>query len=323
MKKVDVSIIIPTKNNIDTIRKCLMSIKELETKYSHELIVVDGHSEDGTVEVAKKYGAKVIFETTGTRAGACNIGIKASKGKFIFFTDSDCVVPKDWISELMPFFKDKKLGAVGGPNLTPKDDTPLAREAGAVIASFFGTAGAEYGRGAGGQVKEVLYNPGCNVAYRKKAIVEAGCFDDNLITAEDVDLDFRIKSAGYLLKYTPDVSVLHYRRSTYRRFFKQAKTYAIGKLQIWKKGVKHLNIFHILPPTFFLITLTSFLLAISAPLFRSILFLLLIVAILYIVFASLKISISIKSANFLRIAFLLVLGYTGFSIGFFKGLLNN
>jgi cellulose synthase/poly-beta-1,6-N-acetylglucosamine synthase-like glycosyltransferase len=322
MAKVDISIVIPTMNNIETIEKCLKSVKELKTKYRYEVIVVDGHSTDGTIDVAKKYKAKILFESIGTRAGACNIGIEAAKGEFIFFTDSDCVVPKNWIDGLMKFFKDKKLGGIGGPNLTPKDDTPIARDAGAIISSFFGTAGAEYGRGAGGEVKEVFYNPGCNVAYRKKAIVEAGLFDDKLLTAEDVDLDFRVKSAGYTLKYAPDISVLHYRRSTYKRFFKQSRNYAIGKLQIWRKGVKHLNVFHLLPPLFFLAFFVSIALAFTFPIFKLIPFALAALAIAYLLAVGLNISRRTGFSQLPRVLVLLVLGYTGFAIGFIKGLLS-
>lgn len=61
-----VSIVIPTKNNADTIEKCLASIRNLDCPCELEVIIVDGNSTDGTVEIAKKYGCKIIFENKGT-----------------------------------------------------------------------------------------------------------------------------------------------------------------------------------------------------------------------------------------------------------------
>ena len=57
----EVSIIIPTKNNGDILEKCLASIENLDyPKDGEEIIIVDGHSTDGTVEIAKKYEIKTI-----------------------------------------------------------------------------------------------------------------------------------------------------------------------------------------------------------------------------------------------------------------------
>ncbi len=101
MKK-EVSVIIPTKNNGDILEKCLSSIKNLDyPKDKIEVIIVDGHSKDATVEIAKKYGCRILYEDIGTRGGACNVGVRNAEGKFIAFTDADCVVPKDWLTNLI------------------------------------------------------------------------------------------------------------------------------------------------------------------------------------------------------------------------------
>ena len=76
-----VSIIIPTKNNGDILDKCLASIQNLDCpKDKYEVIIVDGHSTDNTVEIAKKYECKVVYENTGTIGGARNIGAKIAEG---------------------------------------------------------------------------------------------------------------------------------------------------------------------------------------------------------------------------------------------------
>ena len=74
-----VSVIIPTYNSAKTLWICLGSI-ENQTYDDLEVIVVDNFSKDGTVEIAKSYGAKVI-ELRGERAKAKNVGLRFSKGE--------------------------------------------------------------------------------------------------------------------------------------------------------------------------------------------------------------------------------------------------
>jgi len=67
MSKNLISVVIPTLNEEENIGKVINEVKsELERYgYKYEIIVVDGYSTDGTVEIAKKHGAKVIFDSMG------------------------------------------------------------------------------------------------------------------------------------------------------------------------------------------------------------------------------------------------------------------
>lgn len=266
-----VSIIIPTKNNGDIIEKCLVSIKQTLEKFdqnaSHldyskeeiEVIIVDGHSIDNTVEIARKYGCKIVYENIGTRGGACNVGMRNANGEFIAFTDADCIVHTDWLKNLIRQFDNEKIASVGGPNITPEDDTEFAKCVG-VVLSFLSKTGSRYGLDAD-EVIETFHNSGCNVAYRKKAIEAAGWFNEKLITCEDEELDCRIKEKEYKILYTPDAKVYHYRRPTWKRFYRQAYKYAVGRMQAIKLHWKMGKWYHYTPPA--LISLIAILFALS------------------------------------------------------------
>lgn len=242
---VEVSIVIPTKNNEDIIDKCLSSIQNIDyPKDKMEVIIVDGHSSDNTVEIAEKFGARIIYENVGTRGGACNIGVRSAKGEFIAFTDADCVVPKDWLKNLIKHFDREDIASVGGPNVTPEDDTELAKCIGGVL-SFLSKPGSRYGLDVD-KVVETFHNSGCNAVYRKKAI-EAGWFNEKLITCEDEELDYRILEKGYRILYTPDAKVNHYRRPTWKSFAKQAYRYAVGRMQAIKLHRKMGKWYHYTP----------------------------------------------------------------------------
>ncbi|MEM5773336.1 MAG: glycosyltransferase family 2 protein [Candidatus Aenigmatarchaeota archaeon] len=91
MKKIKVSIIIPTLNEEENIPLILKEIKKFFSQrrdYSYEIIVVDGYSQDKTVEVAKRFGCKIVYDDSG-KGSAILKGMKASKGEIIITMDAD------------------------------------------------------------------------------------------------------------------------------------------------------------------------------------------------------------------------------------------
>ncbi len=246
MKDLFISIIVPTRNEEKNLPRLFQSLRQLNyPKDKLELIIVDGGSTDQTVTLAKNFGAKVLSNTRKIRGAGCKIGVAKAKGQLVAFTDADCVVPKNWLKDLLPFFNQKEVASVGGPNVTPKDDTPFAKAAGEVV-TLLTRPGSRYGY-QGHQVTEIYHNPGCNVLYLKKAILKVGNFNPRLLTCEDEELDFRLLQAGYRLLFTPQVVVDHYRRPTYKKIFIQAYRFAIGRVQAGKLHPQMFKWFHFLP----------------------------------------------------------------------------
>lgn len=89
-----VSITIATYNSEKTLEKCLNSVKN-QTYKNIEIIVMDSYSKDKTLEIAKSFGAKVVFAPT--LASARKAGADASSGDYIFILDSDQIIDPDVI----------------------------------------------------------------------------------------------------------------------------------------------------------------------------------------------------------------------------------
>lgn len=241
-----ISIVIPTKNNGDIIERCLLSIREQNYLADDiEIIVIDGHSQDNTVDIAKKYGCTIRYEEHGTISYARNLGIKEARGHIIAFTDADCVADPEWIKEAVKLLSNPTVAAVGGPNVTPDNDSAFARNVGAVL-SFLSRAGARYGY-EGQEVKEIYHNPTCNVFYQKKVLFEVGGFNHNLVTVDDEELDYRIRKQGYKILYTPFSKVYHYRRPSWKKFVKMAYNYGLGRMQAIKLHPDMGKGFHYIP----------------------------------------------------------------------------
>lgn len=127
-----VSVVIPTLNNAKTLEKCLSSIRANDSKYDFEIIVVDARSDDGTLEIAGKYVDKLLVGAPNIINR--NIGVKNAKGEIICFTDSDCVVPRDWIDKLVDGLlrlngKNSRVTGVGGGNISPRTTISIKRRA--------------------------------------------------------------------------------------------------------------------------------------------------------------------------------------------------
>ncbi len=88
--------------------------------------------------------------------------------------------------------------------------------------------------------------PGCNAFYRSDAFRAVGLFDENLVTAEDVELHRRVREMGMRLKTSPQLFVWHDKRPTPRGLFRQMRRFAEGRVQLSRKVPDTLRPLHLL-----------------------------------------------------------------------------
>ena len=111
------SVVIATKNSGATIEKCLSSLMAYYAKgYIDEILVVDAHSTDRTLEIIKKFPVKLLSYTGKSSVWtyyARDIGWRETRGEFVLFTDSDTHLGENFFPAICEFFKDSKIGIVG------------------------------------------------------------------------------------------------------------------------------------------------------------------------------------------------------------------
>lgn len=226
-----ISIIIPVKNGEKTIKKCLDSLKNLNYT-NNEIIVVDDNSSDGTRQILTSYPGIQVIETSGIGSSGCrNLGIKLSKGEYLTFTDSDCIVHPQWLNELLKGFASVEIVSVGGDQQLPEDET----EFGKIVQEFLKTVGfvADYVKKDTERI-ETNHNPTCNVMYKREIFDRVGGFLEGLWPGEDVELDYRIKKLGKLM-YNPGAIVYHYRPDKPGKFCKMMECYGYAQGFLMKK----------------------------------------------------------------------------------------
>lgn len=121
---MEFSVIIPTKNRFDDLKRTLEGLRD-QTEKDFELIVVDNGCTDGSADLARGFGAKVVTFEKESGPGWFNFGWRNSKGDIVIFLNDDVEVPSNWFSSYKEIFtKDETLlssAIVGGPAILPKE----------------------------------------------------------------------------------------------------------------------------------------------------------------------------------------------------------
>lgn len=256
-----VSVVIPVYNDRENLKECLNSLFNTEHK-NFDVVVVDDGSRDNPASVAKKFPCKITrLDKDMGQAYARNIGVKESIGDIILFTDSDCLVMKDWVKrfsvELIRAHKESEdIVAVCG-RLESGD-------------SFFekcnAYAGYAYIQGGGRKFMDYL-NTAC-VAIYKEVFWKVGGFSEDMRTSEDPDLALKLVEHGYKVVFEPSISVFHnHGIRTFKDFILKHKEW--GSRLGLKLVLKHKERFRILLPLL-LNPFTHFFLIIPAAFFTTI-----------------------------------------------------
>jgi len=111
------SIVIPAYNEEKYLPRCLESLRAQNyPAKDFEIVVVDNASTDATANIARRFGARVVYEPVKGIARARQRGFEAARGEIIANTDADTVVPNNWLSRIARHFgRDPHLGGVYGP----------------------------------------------------------------------------------------------------------------------------------------------------------------------------------------------------------------
>jgi GT2 family glycosyltransferase len=200
-----VSVVIPCFKRKEWLQEQIALIRAQDYPADRfEIIMVDNGSRDGTFEWLQEEATKgpvrltCIENTTQFRSpegGSRNLGLTLARGEIVGFTDSDCLVEPNWISNAVRHFS-TGIGIVCGRTVAPEDkDTGLLSRIKVV--------------------DEETYFDTCNIFYRKEAIDKVGGFARDVPNygfhpaGEDTDLGLRVKQAGYRSYFADDVVVAH------------------------------------------------------------------------------------------------------------------
>jgi glycosyltransferase involved in cell wall biosynthesis len=226
-----VSVVVCSYNGARTLHDCLASLEKISYP-DYEVIFVDDGSRDHSQEIVKGFpGVRNIRQDNMGLSVARNVGIHASTGEIVAFTDSDCMADPDWLYFLVHALQSGDFAAVGGPNISPPATNWVQATVGVAPGSPSHVLLTD---------NEAEHVPGCNMAYYKWALDEIGGFDPEYRKAgDDVDVCWRIMQLGYRIGFSPSAIVWHYRRFTVATYFSQQRGYGEAEALLRYKHMQY------------------------------------------------------------------------------------
>jgi glycosyltransferase involved in cell wall biosynthesis len=210
---VKVSLVATVKDAAPHVGEFLVSVAG-QTRAPDEVIVVDGGSTDGTVELLRAEPGITLIEEPGANiARGRNVAVRAAAHDAIAVSDADCVLEPEWLERLIEPLE-------RGADVSMGTYRPLAR-------SFFEECAAAVSIKDPEEVREDTFMPSArSVAFRREAFELAGGYPERLALGEDMYLNHRWRDLGFRMDLVRDAVVARRPRSDLASYWRQFRGYA-------------------------------------------------------------------------------------------------
>lgn len=277
-----VSVVVCTYNRRDDLRHCLDHLMK-QTYKDFEILVVDGGSTDGTIQLIQNYSVKLIRQHEKGIVHAYNLGWKNARGEIVAYIDDDAIADENWLLNVVSTFeKSNKIGGVTGPVIIPEAcrshrdliaflekrrnflGSSIAigiykavilegkhHEINRILESGAFSLGSSMAYSASLQ-KEVPvdYLSGSNMSFRRELLELTGGFDKYYsgVRAEcsEPDLHFKIRKLGNTLLFNAKAVVWHFPGPISSRAHSHAQSSARNFVYFYLKHFRPLTINKIL-----------------------------------------------------------------------------
>ena len=216
-----VSILIPTKDHLTDIHRCVESILEKTTYPNYEIILIDNGSGEESIKEyyrdLKKRGVEILYlDIPFNYPKLNNFGAEHAAGEYLLLLNNDTeVITPGWIEEMLMFAQRSDVGIVGAKLYYPDDTVQHA----GVIIGLGGTAGHHYSRAPRseqGYLYRLIYAQELSAVTGACMMVSASVFrelggldEDFEVALNDIDFCMRVRQAGYRVIWTPFAELYH------------------------------------------------------------------------------------------------------------------
>jgi len=233
MTEPQISVVIPARDAARTIGECLrgLAAQSLSGDAYEVIVAVDIRPEDGTADIARSMGVRVVTQSARGAAAARNDGVAVARGKWIAFTDADCIPSRGWLKALLTAVE---TGEGGGPVLGAAGQT-LGIGSETAAARFVDLTG---GLRADRHLAHERYPwaPTGNAMYGRTALLAVGGFDARFDSYEGCDLHTRLlRQVGGEFRYAERAIVHHRHRQGWRAYWRQQRSYGRGYAQFFRR----------------------------------------------------------------------------------------
>jgi succinoglycan biosynthesis protein ExoA len=201
-----VAVVMPVRDAADTLEEAVEAARQPEVD---EIVLAVGPSSDDTPAVAEALAARypevqVVANLSGRTPDALNAAIDASYGQVVVRVDAHAVLPPGYVARAVATLRDTGAANVGGRQV-PEADAGFARAAAAAMRSPVGAGGAAHRTGREPGPVDTVYLG----VFRREALVRVGGFASAFTRNQDAELNVRLRRAGYLVWFDPELAVTY------------------------------------------------------------------------------------------------------------------
>lgn len=244
-----VSVVMPVLNEEKHLADSVAAVLGQEYPGGFELVLAIGPSRDRTEAIARELAAAdsritVVPNPSGQIASAMNAAVKAARHEILTRIDAHSMLPDGYLRTAVRTLMDTGAADVGGW-MAAEGVTPFQSAVAWAMTSPFGVgAAANHTSGDAGPADTVYLG-----VYRREAIEKVGGYDETMLIAEDWELNYRIRAAGGLIWFTPDLKVTYRPRATLAALAKQQFRYGRWRRVVARTHSGTINARYLAAPT--------------------------------------------------------------------------
>jgi glycosyltransferase involved in cell wall biosynthesis len=241
------TIVIPARNEEQFIARCLDSVLA-QTYPNLEIVVVDGDSVDRTAEIVTAYSQRfpnirLLHNPHRIVPSSLNIGAANASGTWFVRVDAHATISPNYVATAIEHLRTGRWGAVGG-YVEPLGVTSAGRAVARAMCSRFGIGNSVHHFDTTPQPADHVPFP----AYPLDLVRQLGGWNDELVTNQDFEFDYRAGQAGYTLLYDPSLRISYHCQQSVRGVFRQFRRYGRGKVDVVRIHARSARARHLVPP---------------------------------------------------------------------------
>ncbi|MFF2654739.1 glycosyltransferase family 2 protein [Streptomyces sp. NPDC058045] len=248
MRPTAVSVIMPVLNEERHLRTAVRAILAQEYPGEMEVVIALGPSTDRTDEIAAELVREdprvhTVPNPTGRTPAALNAAIKASRHPVVVRVDGHGVLSPGYIETAVRLLEETGAQNVGGV-MHAEGENDWEHAVAAAMTSRIGVGNAAFHTGGAAAPAETVYLG----VFRREALEQQGGYNEEFIRAQDWELNFRIREAGGLIWFSPELRVSYRPRPSVRALAKQYKDYGRWRHVVARYHEGSINLRYLAPP---------------------------------------------------------------------------
>jgi succinoglycan biosynthesis protein ExoA len=272
---VQLSVVIPCRNEAPYVAGMLDALRAQDSAID-EVIIVDGGSVDGTMEVVRKYGARhpdfplrVVTAYGANIPAAVNAGIAASRSDVIVRMDSHSRPAADYIRRVLQALDETDAAVVGGIwQISPGAPGPVAAAIASAVAHPMGAGDAAYRLSAGRQHERRRVDTVPFGGFRRSHWRQVGGYNEQLLVNEDYEFNYRTRQAGGSVVLDTAIRCEYFARPSLAALARQYFRYGWWKGRMLRQHPRSIRLRQAVPALFLPVWLALGVSAALAPIVR-------------------------------------------------------